>query len=91
MSVHQRLIAALTKLGPRDTMGSAMPWAPATLAGTAAIFGASGVCFVIQRLWGSDAVPGTARSSLWSEATNAYLKFQGADPISYPEVGKPKF
>ena len=35
--------------------------------------------------------PGTHKSSLWQEATNAYLKFQGADPISYPEVGKPKF
>ena len=85
-TVHARLISYLTKLG-----GGPAPWAPANLAGTAAIFGASAVCTVAYTLWGSSGVPGTHKSSLWQEATNAYLKFQGADPISYPEVGKPKF
>ena len=85
-SVHARLIRSLTQMG-----GGPAPWAPANLAGTAAIFGASAVCTVAYTLWGSSGVPGTHKSSLWQEATNAYLKFQGADPISYPEVGKPKF
>ena len=85
-SVHTRLITYLTKLG-----GGPAPWAPANLAGTAALFGASAVCAGAYTLWGSSGVPGTHKSSLWQEATNAYLKFQGADPISYPEVGKPKF
>ena len=85
-SVHTRLIQYLTKMG-----GGPAPWAPANLAGTAALFGASAVCAGAYTLWGSSGVPGTHKSSLWQEATNAYLKFQGADPISYPEVGKPKF
>ncbi|CAH0375609.1 unnamed protein product [Pelagomonas calceolata] len=85
-TVHTRLIQYLTKLG-----GGPAPWAPANLAGTAALFGASAVCAGAYTLWGSSGVPGTHKSSLWQEATNAYLKFQGADPISYPEVGKPKF
>ena len=85
-TVHARLISYLTKLG-----GGPAPWAPANLAGTAALFGASAVCAGAYTLWGSSGVPGTHKSSLWQEATNAYLKFQGADPISYPEVGKPKF
>ena len=38
-----------------------------------------------QRAIYADALPGTFKSSLWSEATAAYLKFQGADPISHPE------
>ena len=85
-SVHTRLIQYLTKMG-----GGPAPWAPANLAGTAALFGASAVCAGAYTLWGASGVPGTHKSSLWQEATNAYLKFQGADPISYPEVGKPKF
>ena len=85
-TIHTRLIQYLTKLG-----GGPAPWAPANLAGTAALFGASAVCAGAYTLWGSSGVPGTHKSSLWQEATNAYLKFQGADPISYPEVGKPKF
>ena len=82
-SVHARLIRSLTQMG-----GGPAPWAPANLAGTAAIFGASAVCTVAYTLWGSSGVPGTHKSSLWQEATNAYLKFQGADPISHPEVGR---
>ena len=85
-TIHTCLIQYLTKMG-----GGPAPWAPANLAGTAALFGASAVCAGAYTLWGSSGVPGTHKSSLWQEATNAYLKFQGADPISYPEVGKPKF
>ena len=85
-SVHARAHPILDADGRRPRA-----WAPANLAGTAAIFGASAVCAVAYTLWGSSGVPGTHKSSLWQEATNAYLKFQGADPISYPEVGKPKF
>ena len=40
------------------------------------------------RAWGAGGLPGTFTSSLWGEATEAYLKFQGADPISHPEVGR---
>jgi len=36
----------------------------------------------------ADGLPGTFTSNLWGEATEAYLKFQGADPISHPEVGR---
>jgi len=46
------------------------------------------VCCLTQRALYADAVPGTYKSSLWQEATAAYLKFQGADPISHSEVGR---
>lgn len=35
-----------------------------------------------------DCLPPTYTSSLWCEATAAYNKFQGADPITHPEVGR---
>jgi len=75
MSFAAKLIGALTEMGPLK----------ANLVAMGAMGAGSFVCCMTQRAIYADALPGTFKSSLWSEATAAYLKFQGADPISHPE------
>ena len=75
MSFAARLVGSLDAMGPTK----------AIVAGNMAMFGGAFVCWASQRALYADALPGTFKSSLWSEATEAYLKFQGADPISHPE------
>lgn len=78
MSVHQKFIKTLT----------AMPAWQAYVGATAAMSAGSFVCCMIYNSMYYGQTPGTWRSTLWGEATQSYLKFQGADPISYPEVRK---
>ena len=76
MSIHQRLISKL----------SAMPNAQVMVGASAAMgFGSFCCCMVYNTIYKSG-TPGTWNSSLWTEATNAYMKYQVADPMSYPEV-----
>ena len=77
-TINARLLAALADLGPTK----------AILAGNAVMLGGAMFCHLTYRAWGAGGLPGTFTSSLWGEATEAYLKFQGADPISHPEVGR---
>mmetsp|Transcript_14329 Transcript_14329/g.42786 ORF Transcript_14329/g.42786 Transcript_14329/m.42786 type:complete len:83 (-) Transcript_14329:25-273(-) len=73
-----RILAKCAELGPTKSI----------LAGNGVMLGGAFFCHVTYRAMYADGLPGTFTSNLWGEATEAYLKFQGADPISHPEVGR---
>ena len=78
-----RLIRSLTQMG-----GGPAPWAPANLAGTAAIFGASAVCTVAYTLWGSSGVPGTHKSSAVARSDQCLPQVPGGGPDLVPGGGQ---
>ena len=76
MSIHQRLIAKC----------NSMPYAQVMVGASAAMSAGSFFCCMVYNTLYKSGTPGTWNSSLWTEATNAYMKYQVADPMSYPEV-----
>lgn len=76
----RKLVAAL----------NAMPLTHAIGAGIAACGAGSFVLCVASFTHGYDSTPSTWRSALWGEATQAYHKFQHADPMTHPEVREKK-